>query len=86
MSYCRFINADVYLFPTDRAGLAVVECCGCIREPKRDWYSAVEAEILEHLAYHRRMGDEVPAFVDLEIHDDFVANRCGLGAKEASDD
>ena len=32
MSYCRFSNADIYLFPVDDSGIV---CCACVLMPKQ---------------------------------------------------
>jgi len=63
MSYCRFIEADVYIY-MDVDGYLV--CCAC---PLRDtWFKAWDTpSMLDHIAEHRRAGHYVPASVDVEL-------------------
>lgn len=86
MSYCRFLQADAYIFESNRG----LECCGCIRAPRRKFdppyvdmfgieheydydyvYFDTAQEMLEHIAYHRSEGDNIPERVDERIREDF---------------
>lgn len=63
MSYCRFIEADVYIY-MDVGGW--LTCCAC---PLRDtWFKAWDTQsMLDHIAEHRKAGHYVPASVDDEL-------------------
>ena len=86
MSYCRFLEADAYIF-LSRRGL---ECCGCAHakgtklDPPRvdflgiehdyeyeDTYFDTAQEMLDHIAFHREQGDDIPEYVDEDIRKDF---------------
>ena len=63
MSYCRFSNADIYLYE-DIAGY--ICCCACLLT-ESEWvsielYSPQEA--LDHVKKHREAGHNVPEYVD----------------------
>ena len=63
MSYCRFSNADAYIY--EHVG-GFIECCGCfITEPEDGelvgFYRANTArEILAHIDEHIAAGDYIP--------------------------
>lgn len=62
MSYCRFAEADVYIYASVNGG---IECCGCsLEEGKPFFNSPTEEGMLEHIAAHREAGDHVPLDVD----------------------
>lgn len=78
MSYCRFIEADVYVF-FSASGL--LECCGCglAVEPDGEWWGssfvAGDTEtMIQHLERHREKGDFVPQEVFVEILNDDARN------------
>lgn len=79
MSYCRFIEADVYVFTSSEG----IECCGCSLQ-KREWIVdktsllggymrpvgelipetyGSNEEMIAHLEIHRAKGDYVPEHV-----------------------
>lgn len=62
MSYCRFSEADVYVFECVTGHL---ECCGC-RLGERWGYDTV-AEMVAHLGAHRAQGHLVPERVFEEL-------------------
>ena len=63
MSYCRFYNADAYIYEHVRG---FIECCACfITEPEEgevlSFYRANTArEILAHIDEHIAVGDYIP--------------------------
>ena len=77
MSYCRFIEADAYIYDDARYGLY---CCACSLMPLKTEYSTFFEEdftmhesyvvgydynlMLEHVAAHRENGDYIPEDVD----------------------
>lgn len=62
MSYCRFGEADVYIYASVNGG---IECCGCsLGEGTAFFNSPTEEGMLEHIAAHRAAGDHVPLDVD----------------------
>ena len=80
MSYCRFSEADAYIYDDVRYGLY---CCACSLRPYKMVYSTfLEMEMpnfegfvagydydamLAHIAEHRINGDYVPEHVDEEL-------------------
>ena len=78
MSYCRFGDADVYLYPTRWAdGRDGVTCCACPANEGSFFSPDVQA-VLDHIAEHRQNGDFVPDYVDVDIKADFMAGAYGL--------
>ena len=72
MSYCRFTEADVYIFATERTtGERGFDCCGCSLRANTEWhlYTSV-GEMLAHIADHRAVGHFIPADVDEAIRAD----------------
>ena len=70
MSYCRFLEADVYVFMHVSGYL---DCCACIMS-EEDWgsFSAHSTqEMVDHLRIHQSRGDYVPerVFDDLWADD-----------------
>ena len=87
MSYCRFGEADAYIY----LGIYGLECCGCIMAPKEKYptpyvdmfgitweeYSLpvgpfnTAREMLDHIAEHRAQGHEIPTYVDERLKKDY---------------
>lgn len=86
MSYCRFSDADAYIFQSIRG----LECCGCIHatrtkldQPYTDIlgieheysyepvYFLTAQEMLDHIAFHRGQGDDIPEDVDARLRREF---------------
>lgn len=87
MSYCRFLEADAYIY----ASYQGLECSGCIMAPTEkyptpyidmfgiEWeeYSLpvgpfeTAREMLEHIQEHRNAGHNIPAYVDRHIKEDY---------------
>lgn len=68
MSYCRFGEADVYVYH-DVGGY--INCCACPRGEQvptiiegltmgRDFKAYTRSAMIEHLEWHRELGDDVP--------------------------
>lgn len=77
MSYCRFGEGDVYVFPSslDRDN-GLIDCCACILQKTPDQVFGDNvvlppAEMIEHLKAHRAAGHNVPDFVFEAIISDF---------------
>ena len=74
MSYCRFLEADIYLFWSSSGG---IECCACLLGrrkkgalvPNSQFFETFK-EALEHVADHRDVGHHVPLDVDARIIED----------------
>lgn len=67
MSYCRFSDADVYVYTDCNEGLT---CCGCSLD--ENWYYGDDYKaLLAHLDLHRKGGDFVPDYVYEEITEDY---------------
>ena len=86
MSYCRFSDADAYIFQSTRG----LECCGCFHAPRTKlevpyvdflgleheydyepvWFLTAQ-EMLDHIAFHREQGDDIPLDVDERLKRDF---------------
>lgn len=74
MSYCRFGEADVYIF--EHVG-GFFQCCACSLT-EGDWESAdfgTREEMLEHIAKHREAGDYVPEHVDAQLRREIADGR-----------
>jgi hypothetical protein len=83
MSYCRFIEADAYIFDHSSFGLY---CMACSLMPLKTEYSAFLEEditfyesfcaaydfdmMLAHVAEHRKAGDYIPEYVDERLRFD----------------
>lgn len=73
MSYCRFIEADVYVYASCDGPLV---CCACSLSKTWEHYST--AAIVAHLKDHIDAGDYVPDHVipaleaDREENDQFI--------------
>lgn len=77
MSYCRFLEADAYIYDDIRYGLY---CCACLLSPVEIVYSetfkmdmpSIEGfvagydydKMLDHIAEHRNAGHYIPERVD----------------------
>jgi hypothetical protein len=77
MSYCRFSEADAYIYDDVSYGLY---CCACSLAPKKTIYNSFFKEtvtmhqgfeagydydlMLNHIAEHREAGDYIPTEVD----------------------
>jgi hypothetical protein len=77
VSYCRFGEADVYIFPHIAGG---IECCACPlhTEGLGSYNFATQEEVLDHIAEHRQAGHYVPEFVDEELKKE-IADRNSSG-------
>lgn len=72
MSYCRFSEADVYIF--EHVG-GFWQCCACALV-EEDWGSVdcdTREEMLKHIALHREAGHYVPEHVDERLREE-IAN------------
>ena len=72
MSYCRFGEADVYIYDDVRYGLF---CCMCSFVPfEIGGYvsGSNHLDMLIHIGKHRDIGDYVPLDVDERIREDFI--------------
>lgn len=74
MSYCRFLDADVYVFMSVGGWL---ECCGCwlADEEEGNAYTAsTTQQMVEHLRRHEEIGHLVPPHVYDELWADDEEN------------
>lgn len=65
MSYCRWSDGDVYLYPTEFATAEApskIECCGCWLEDIGCVTLTGHAAAIAHLEQHRAAGHEVPEY------------------------
>jgi hypothetical protein len=65
MSYCRFSDGDVYMYPTNKG----IECCACKLTRRNANYGLyenklfdTEEEALAHLKEHIKAGHRVPEY------------------------
>jgi hypothetical protein len=59
MSYCRFSDGDVYMYPSVEG----VTCCACrLQSSSETIYMETKEEALEHLILHQERGDSVPQY------------------------
>lgn len=64
MSYCRFSDADIYVFPSDSG----FECCGC---PTGQSFTTQDAPaMIQHMKTHRDAGLDVPDYAFQGVWDD----------------
>lgn len=69
MSYCRFSNADIYVYPSDRG----FECCGCpfeVGDHVNDLVTKAGGEMFLHMKAHRAAGHDVPDFALIGVFED----------------
>lgn len=97
MSYCRFIEADAYIYASSRG----LDCCGCayakrtpVVPPRIDFlgipheydyedvYFETAQEMLDHVAFHRAQGDHIPLDVDERIREDYPDLNAYAGPSE----
>ena len=73
MSYCRFGEADVYIYDDVRYGLI---CCVChLSDDERGYISGSNhLDMLIHIDKHRSIGDYIPIDGDERIREDFIYN------------
>lgn len=67
MSYCRFGEADAYIYESVDG---VFQCCGCslsTAENASDWNFPDRESMLEHIKLHRERGDYIPEHVDQRL-------------------
>lgn len=72
MSYCRFSNADAYIYEAEEG----FTCCGCRIAESGMFVCETELEMIEHIAQHRKAGHFVPTYVDDMLRDevsDYIA-------------
>lgn len=75
MSYARFSEGDVYVFPTGDG----IECCACSLEPGQwgHWLATGDShreqvtKMLTHLARHQLAGDVVPVRAITQLEAEF---------------
>lgn len=72
MSYCRLIDADVYVYP----GSDGFHCCMCSLSPA-DFVTQSADVMAAHLTGHMAVGDYVPADVIPAIHADAEIDAFG---------
>ncbi len=73
MSYCRFIEADAYIYEDARGGIT---CQGCSLMPRPDdphhllgssFNAPTRGEMLDHVRRHRAAGHRIPLDVDQRL-------------------
>jgi hypothetical protein len=73
VSYCRFVEADVYVFMHVGGHL---ECCACILH-KEDWGSFQAdstQKMIDHLIEHKNAGHHIPEHVYANLWADDAEN------------
>lgn len=71
MSYCRFIEGDVYMYPTVSHGNEVVCCCMCSLDAEEPFvYLDTLEDARKHLLKHIDRGDHVPARAFMAIQEE----------------
>lgn len=68
MSYCRFSNADAYIYEAEEG----FTCCGCRIAESGMFVCETELEMIEHIAQHRKAGHFVPTYVDDMLRDEVL--------------
>lgn len=67
MSYCRFGEADAYIYMTYTG----FDCCGCSLSKEEYVKLTTPRAMLEHIEQHRAHGAHIPDDVDLEIMSEY---------------
>ncbi len=70
MSYCRFSEADAYIFASGDK----IHCCWCMLDESGADFVGTEEEMLEHVAKHRAAGHDIPLDVDERLKQE-IAER-----------
>ena len=75
MSYCRFLEGDVYIF---FSGERELECCACALDPLQEPWGFFKAkstqEMVDHLEEHKKVGHFIPWGVVEHLWDDDKEN------------
>lgn len=69
MSYCRFGEADVYVYPSVMGG---IECCACRLNQGESQNLPLRSQMIEHLHEHQIAGHHVPARVFQRLEREIV--------------
>ncbi len=81
MSYCRFVEADAYIFWSDDVPgghPSHLECMWCSLTPNGyrssggNYRASSFTSMLNHVAAHRRAGHNIPEYVDAELARDRI--------------
>jgi hypothetical protein len=86
MSYCRFSDGDVYMYPTNRG----IECCACRLTHKNANYGLYEnklfdtgEEALAHLKEHINAGHKVPKYATDRLKEEINETKIEQSIKNA---
>lgn len=72
MSWSRFSNSDVYTYPTDQNGVALLACCGCRLSDTSQYFRSV-TEFEAHLRAHEAQGQDVDAdYIVTQVRSDIA--------------
>ena len=73
MSYCRWGEADVYIYDDVRYGLL---CCLCPLNGGKNYITGYDySAMLNHVAAHRSEGDYIPDDVDKRLVKDMAGDH-----------
>jgi hypothetical protein len=70
MSYCRFGEADAYIYESFDNNW---QCCGCSLSD--NWSHATREAMLAHIAEHRDAGDYIPERVDERLREEIEEQK-----------
>jgi hypothetical protein len=89
MAYCRFLEADIYVYATKVEDINAICCAACIIMPTvsgellpRSYYAYNTIEMIDHLRQHEDHGDYFPHHVVTAIMDD---DKLNFGSDEDFD-
>lgn len=84
MSYCRFGEADIYLYESIYGGF---ECCMCSLSEGDTWSTIMKTrmEVLFHVRQHRAIDDYVPDEVDFRLLQEIKAENPDKSMTDLSD-
>lgn len=73
MSYCRFFEAEAYIYASVDGG---IECCMCSLHPGDfgSYTFTTYQDVLDHVAKHRENGDYIPESVDKRLKQEMEEN------------
>lgn len=80
MAYSRFLDNDVYVYPTTINGRSSVTCCACSLSGDIDgssFYAFSTQDMVDHLKRHAEANDRLPAEIFDELWADDKTNFPG---------
>lgn len=80
MAYARFLESDVYVYPTTINGRNSITCCACRLAGDIDgssFYAFSTQDMVDHLQKHLELNDRLPSNIFTELWNDDKENFLG---------